>query len=153
MGLFRRNEELVYRQEGLERFVKAQKRDYQLALAEVRAGKKQSHWIWYIFPQMYGLGHSCYANLYGIRDKKEAEEYLKHKILEKRLREITMALLEHDACSAEDIFGNLDAMKVRSSMTLFDIVSPEDIFDEILNKFYANQRCDITIRMLSEMEI
>lgn len=153
MGLFRRNEELVYRQDGLERFVKAQKRDYQLALAEVRAGKKQSHWIWYIFPQMYGLGHSCYANLYGIRDKKEAEEYLKHKILGKRLREITMALLEHDACSAEDIFGNLDAMKVRSSMTLFDIVSPEDIFDEILNKFYANQRCDITIRMLSEMEI
>lgn len=153
MGLFRRNEELVYRQEGLERFVKAQKRDYQLALAEVRAGKKQSHWIWYIFPQMYGLGHSCYANLYGIRDKKEAEEYLNHKILGKRLREITMALLEHDACSAEDIFGNLDAMKVRSSMTLFDIVSPEDIFDEILNKFYANQRCDITIRMLSKMEI
>ena len=153
MGIFRRNEELVYRQEGLERFVKAQKRDYQLALEEVRAGKKQSHWIWYIFPQMYGLGHSCYANLYGIRDKKEAEEYLKHKILGKRLREITMALLEHDACSAEDIFGNLDAMKVRSSMTLFDIVSPEDIFDKILNKFYANQRCDITIRMLSEMEI
>ena len=102
---------------------------------------------------MYGLGHSSYAYLYGIRDKKEAEEYLKHKILGKRLREITMALLEHDACSAEDIFGNLDAMKVRSSMTLFDIVSPEDIFDEILNKFYANQRCDITIRMLSEMEI
>ena len=153
MGIFRRNEELVYRQEGLERFVKAQKRDYQLALEEVRAGKKQSHWIWYIFPQMYGLGHSCYANLYGIRDKKEAEEYLKHKILGKRLREITIALLEHDACSAEDIFGNLDAMKVRSSMTLFDIVSPEDIFDEILNKFYANQRCDITIRMLYEMEI
>lgn len=153
MGIFRRNEELVYRQDGLERFVKAQKRDYQLALEEVRAGKKQSHWIWYIFPQMYGLGHSCYANLYGIRDKKEAEEYLKHKILGKRLREITMALLEHDACSAEDIFGNLDAMKVRSSMTLFDIVSPEDIFDKILNKFYANQRCDITIRMLSEMEI
>ena len=153
MGIFRRNEELVYRQEGLERFVKAQKRDYQLALAEVRAGKKQSHWIWYIFPQMYGLGHSCYANLYGIRDKKEAEEYLNHKILGKRLREITIALLEHDACSAEDIFGNLDAMKVRSSMTLFDIVSPEDIFDEILNKFYANQRCDITIRMLYEMEI
>ena len=152
MGIFRRNEELVYRQEGLERFVKAQKRDYQLALEEVRAGKKQSHWIWYIFPQMYGLGHSCYANLYGIRDKKEAKEYLKHKILGKRLREITMALLEHDACSAEDIFGNLDAMKVRSSMTLFDIVSPEDIFNEILNKFYANQRCDITIRMLSEME-
>ena len=153
MGLFNKKNELIYGQQGLERFIEAQKRDYQLALEEVRAGKKMSHWIWYIFPQMYGLGHSCYANLYGIRDKKEAEEYLKHKILGKRLREITMALLEHDACSAEDIFGNLDAMKDRSSMTLFDIVSPEDIFDQILNKFYANQRCDITIRMLSEMEI
>ena len=151
MGLFRRNEELVYRQQGLERFVEAQKRDYQLALEEVRAGKKMSHWIWYIFPQMYGLGHSCYANLYGIRDKKEAEEYLKHKILGKRLREITMALLEHNDCSAEDIFGDLDAMKVRSCMTLFDVISPEDIFAEVLNKFYANKRCDLTIRMLSEM--
>ena len=84
MLLFRRDEELVYRQQGLERFVEAQKRDYQLALAEVRAGKKRSHWIWYIFPQMYGLGHSCYANLYGIRNRVEAVGYLKHKVLGKR---------------------------------------------------------------------
>ena len=151
MGLFRRNEELVYRQQGLERFIEAQKRDYQLALEEVRAGKKLSHWIWYIFPQMNGLGHSCYANLYGIRDKKEAEDYLKHKILGKRLREITIALLGHNGCSAEDIFGDLDAMKVRSCMTLFDVISPEDIFAEVLNKFYANKRCNLTIRMLSEI--
>lgn len=150
MGIFR-NEELVYSQQGLERFVEAQKRDYQLALEEVRAGKKLSHWIWYIFPQMYGLGHSCYANLYGIRDKKEAEEYLNHKILGNRLREITMALLKHNGCSAEDIFGDLDAMKVRSCMTLFDVISPEDIFAAVLNKFYANKRCDLTIRMLSEI--
>lgn len=122
MGLFNKKNELIYIQQGLGRFIEAQKRDYQLALSEVRAGKKQSHWIWYIFPQMYGLGHSCYANLYGIRDKKEAEEYLKHKILGKRLREITMALLDHDGCSAEDIFGDLDAMKVRSCMTLFDVI-------------------------------
>lgn len=151
MGLFNKKNELIYGQEGLERFIEAQKHDYQLALEEVRAGKKMSHWIWYIFPQMYGLGHSCYANLYGIRDKKEAEEYLNHKILGKRLREITMALLEHNGCSAEDIFGDLDAMKVRSCMTLFDVISPEDIFAEVLNKFYANKRCDLTIRMLSEM--
>lgn len=151
MRLFRRNEVLVYRQQGLERFVEAQKHDYQLALEEVQAGKKQSHWIWYIFPQMYGLGHSCYADLYGIRDKKEAEEYLKHKILGKRLREITMALLEYNYCSAEDIFGDLDAMKVKSCMTLFDVICPDDIFAEVLNKFYANKRCDLTISMLSEM--
>ena len=135
--------------QGLERFIEAQKHDYQLALEEVQAGKKQSHWIWYIFPQMYGLGHSCYANLYGIRDKKEAEEYLKHIILGKRLREITMALLEHNGCSADAIFGDIDAMKVRSCMTLFDVISPEDIFAEVLNKFYANKRCDLTIRILS----
>ena len=151
MGLFRRNEELVYRQQGLERFVEAQKRDYQLALEEVRAGKKLSHWIWYIFPQMHGLGRSYFAQFYGIRDREEAEAYLNHEILGKRLRDITMALLEHDDCSAEEIFGDLDAMKVRSCMTLFDIVSPDDIFDEVLNKFYDQQRCELTIRMLSEM--
>ena len=100
---------------------------------------------------MYGLGHSCYANLYGIRNKKEAEEYLKHNILGKRLREITRALLEHNGCSVDDIFGDIDAMKVRSCMTLFDVTSPEDIFAEVLNKFYANKRCNLTIRMLSEM--
>lgn len=128
MGLFRRNEELVYRQQGLERFVEAQKRDYKIALEEVRSGQKRTHWIWYIFPQMYGLGHSCYANLYGIRDRKEAEEYLKDKTLGKRLREITSTLLQHEGKSAEEIFGELDAMKVSSSMTLFDAVCPNDMF-------------------------
>lgn len=136
---------------GLERFIEAQKRDYQLALDEVRTGKKQSHWIWYIFPQMYGLGRSYFAQLYGIRDREEAEAYLYHEVLGKRLREITMALLEHAVCSAEEIFGDLDAMKVRSCMTLFDIVSPDDIFDEVLNKFYDSKRCNLTIRMLADM--
>ena len=135
----------------MKRFIEAQKRDYQLALSEVRAGKKQSHWIWYIFPQMYGLGRSYFAQLYGIGDREEAEAYLNHEILGKRLREITMALLEHDVCSAEEIFGDLDAMKVRSCMTLFDIVSPDDIFDEVLNKFYDSKRCNLTIRMLADM--
>lgn len=135
----------------MKRFIEAQKRDYQLALSEVRAGKKQSHWIWYIFPQMYGLGRSYFAQLYGIHDREEAEAYLNHEVLGKRLREITMTLLEHDVCSAEEIFGDLDAMKVRSCMTLFDIVSPDDIFDEVLNKFYDSKRCNLTIRMLSDM--
>ena len=135
----------------MKRFIEAQKRDYQLAISEVRAGKKQSHWIWYIFPQMYGLGSSYFAQLYGIHDRGEAEAYLNHEFLGKRLREITMALLEHDVCSAEEIFGDLDAMKVRSCMTLFDIVSPDDIFDEVLNKFYDSKRCNLTIRMLADM--
>ena len=151
MGLFRRNEELVYRQQGLERFVEAQKRDYKIALEEVRSGQKRTHWIWYIFPQMYGLGHSCYANLYGIRDRKEAEEYLKDKTLRKRLREITSTLLQHEGKSAEEIFGELDAMKVRSSMTLFDAVCPNDMFAEVLEKFYNGERCGITIAKLNEI--
>ena len=151
MGLFRRNEELVYRQQGLERFVEAHKRDYKIALEEVRSGQKRTHWIWYIFPQMYGLGHSCYANLYGIRDRKEAEEYLKDKTLGKRLREITSTLLQHEGKSAEEIFGELDAMKVRSSMTLFDAVCPNDMFAEVLEKFYNGERCVITIAKLNEI--
>ena len=151
MGLFRRNEELVYRQQGLERFVEAQKRDYKIALEEVRSGQKRTHWIWYIFPQMYGLGHSCYANLYGIRDRKEAEEYLKDKTLGKRLREVTSTLLQHEGKSAEEIFGELDAMKVRSSMTLFDAVCPNDMFAEVLEKFYNGERCGITIAKLNEI--
>lgn len=151
MGLFRRNEELVYCQQGLERFVEAQKRDYKIALEEVRSGQKRTHWIWYIFPQMYGLGHSCYANLYGIRDRKEAEEYLKDKTLGKRLREITSTLLQHEGKSAEEIFGELDAMKVRSSMTLFDAVCPNDMFAEVLEKFYNGERCGITIAKLNEI--
>ena len=140
---------IIYLMQGLERFIEAHEQHYLLALTEVRAGKKQSHWIWYIFPQMYGLGRSYFAQLYGIHDREEAEAYLNHKILGKRLREITIALLEHNDCSAEDIFGDLDAMKVKSCMTLFDVICPDDIFAEVLNKFYANKRCDLTIRILS----
>ena len=134
----------------MERFIEAQERHYQLALTEVQAGKKQSHWVWYIFPQMRGLGRSYFAHMYGIRDREEAEEYLNHQVLGKRLREITAALLAHEERTAEEIFGDLDAMKVRSCMTLFDIISPEDIFSEVLRRFYSNTRCEITIAMLSK---
>ena len=134
----------------MERFIEAQERHYQLALTEVQAGKKQSHWIWYIFPQMRGLGRSYFAHMYGIRDREEAEEYLNHEVLGKRLREITAALLAHEERTAEEIFGDLDAMKVRSCMTLFDIISPEDIFSEVLRRFYSNTKCEITIAMLSK---
>ena len=150
MSIFKRNEDLIYKQQGIERFIEAQKRDYETALEEVRDGQKRTHWIWYIFPQMFGLGHSCYANLYGIRGRKEAEEYLKDKTLGKRLREVTSALLQHEGKSAEEIFGVLDAMKVKSSMTLFDVISPDDIFAEVLVKFYNGERCGITITKINE---
>ena len=150
MGLFRKDKELVYGQQGLERFVEAQKRDYKIALEEVRNGKKVTHWIWYVYPQMLGLGRSCYANLYGIKSKEEAEEYLKHEILGKRLREVTNALLEHEGKPAEDIFGFPDTMKVKSSMTLFDSICPNDIFAEVLEKFYGGKRCNLTLEMLKK---
>ena len=135
----------------LERFIKAQGHHYKLALEEVRSGKKQSHWIWYIFPQMRGLGRSFFAQLYGICDREEAVAYLNHEVLGPRLREITSALLDHVDYSAEEIFGDLDAMKVRSCMTLFDVISPDDIFADVLNKFYGQQRCGLTVRMLSKV--
>ena len=135
----------------LERFIEAQGHHYKLALEEVRSGKKQSHWVWYIFPQMRGLGRSYFAQLYGISDREEAVAYLNHEVLGPRLREITCALLEHDDYSADEIFGDLDAMKVRSCMTLFDIIRPDDIFADVLNKFYGQQGCGLTVRMLSKV--
>jgi uncharacterized protein (DUF1810 family) len=100
---------------------------------------------------MRGLGRSYFAQLYGISDREEAVAYLNHEVLGPRLREITCALLEHDDYSAEEIFGDLDAMKVRSCMTLFDIIRPDDIFADVLNKFYGQQRCGLTVRMLSKV--
>ena len=132
----------------MNRFIEAQKRDYKVALQEVKNGKKETHWIWYIFPQMRGLGYSCYANLYGIKNKEEAEEYLNHEVLGKRLREVTNALLEHEGKSAEDIFGYPDTMKVKSSMTLFDTICPDDIFAQVLHKFYDGKKCKLTLEML-----
>lgn len=119
----------------LERFVKAQQSAFDTALREIEEGEKRSHWIWYIFPQLAVLGHSHNAKFYGISGYDEAEAYLNHPILGERLRRITQVLLEHKELSLHDIFGGLDAMKVCSCMTLFDAVSPDDIFDEVLKSF------------------
>lgn len=140
--------EHIYNPNNIERFVDAQDKDYEIALSEVRSGRKRSHWIWYIFPQLKGLGRSAYAQHYGISGKDEAEAYLSHKKLGGRLREITQALLNVDGKGAQEIFGGLDAMKVRSSMTLFDAVCPNDIFAQVLEKYYNGGRCNITLNLL-----
>ena len=132
----------------LQRFISAQKHDYSTALEEIMRGKKQSHWIWYIFPQMTGLGHSYYSKTYGISSIDEAREYLAHDVLGTRLREITMALLSHNGLTAYDILGEIDSKKVRSCMTLFDAVSPDDIFNSVLEKYYSGRRCDATLAMI-----
>lgn len=135
----------------LNRFIEAQDKDYRVALSEVRSGRKNSHWIWYIFPQLKGLGRSAFANYYGILNKEEAKAYVDNPKLNSRLKEITKALLANEDKGAQEIFGILDAMKVRSSMTLFDTVSPNDIYAEVLDKFYGGTRCDITKNLLQEL--
>lgn len=124
----------------LQRFLTAQAHDYQRALQEVQNGRKRSHWIWYIFPQLAVLGYSRNARYYGISGLDEAKAYLAHPILGERLRTITQALLTHTGKDAVEILGGIDAMKVRSCMTLFDVVSPGDIFHEVLACFYKGSR-------------
>lgn len=127
----------------IARFVEAQDSEwsgYADALAEIRNGRKTSHWMWYIFPQLRGLGRSFNANYYGLADRNEAEAYLAHPVLGPRLREITSALLNHKDKSAREILGGIDALKVKSCMTLFDCISPNDIFAEVLSQFYDGKR-------------
>ena len=132
----------------LQRFLSAQEYDYSIALREIQNGRKQSHWIWYIFPQIKGLGRSYQSEYYGIANRQEAEAYLAEPILNARLREITLALLEHKDKTAEQILGRIDAMKVKSSMTLFDAITPNDIYADALNTFFAGKRCNRTLEYL-----
>ena len=122
----------------INRFVEAQNIPYfcgyRQALEEVKNGRKINHWIWYIFPQLRCLGHSSRAHYYGIADRDEAQRYLEHPILGARIREITKTLLGHKDKTALSIFGDIDAIKVRSCMTMFDFLSPDDIFGEVLIK-------------------
>lgn len=135
----------------IQRFIKAQAQPYsgyQQALSEIQRGQKRGHWIWYIFPQMKGLGYSHMSEYYGISGLKEAQDYMADEVLSIRLREITNALLSHKDKTSEAILGYVDDLKVRSCMTLFDAVCPNDVFGEVLNQFYGGERCQKTLKML-----
>lgn len=136
----------------LERFVEAQNLVYDMALREIKEGQKRGHWIWFIFPQIKGLGHSYNSEYYGISGTKEAKAYLEHPLLGARLREISQAMLDCVNPSADDILGFPDVLKVRSCMTLFDMVSPNDIFKQVLDKYYEGKLCDKTIWRLGTRE-
>lgn len=139
----------------LDRFVNAQNSEtytYADALNEIKEGHKQGHWIWYVFPQIKGLGHSYRSEFYGIASKEEASVYLKHPVLGKRLRDITCALLDSNNPSAFNILGFPDVLKVQSCMTLFDLVSPNDIFNDVLEKYYEGKRCEKTMSRLGGRE-
>lgn len=132
----------------LVKFVSAQERDYETALREIQRGRKSSHWIWYIFPQLKGLGRSGMSDYYGIHDLTEAKEFLDDPYLGKNLREISETLLKLDGNDARLIMGSPDDMKLRSSMTLFSLVSPDDVFDKVIDKFFDGRKDRRTGKML-----
>ena len=134
----------------LDRFLDGQRFGYETALQEIRNGKKENHWIWYVFPQLKGLGKSPNSNYYGITGIEEAKAYLEHPVLGARLREACTALLKHSPLTVQDIFQGVDFLKLCSSMTLFDAASPNDVFGEVLKEVYDNKRDPNTMRMLGK---
>jgi len=142
----------------LDRFISAQNASflgdlsmYSNAVSEIKAGKKTSHWMWYIFPQIDGLGKSLQSQKYCIKNSEEAIAYLQHKLLGQRLIDITQIFLSLEEKSATEILGRTDAMKMRSSMTLFNAIQSEyTLFEEVLQKFYAGRKCERTVLLLSE---
>ncbi len=133
----------------LDRFLNAQRKTYDTALQEVRQGKKRSHWMWYIFPQLQGLGHSETAQFYALTNLAAATAYLKHPILGKRLVEISQALLALGQNDAMQIFGSPDHLKLKSSMTLFAAVSnTSGVFEQVLHQYFNGQVDEPTLSLL-----
>lgn len=135
----------------IKRFVDAHQRSFVLALGEIRAGYKVSHWMWYIFPQIKDLGHSEIAEYYAIEDLDEAKAYLKEPILAAHMQEICEALLENESSNAEEVMGWPDDLKLRSSMTLFAAADPgNDIYHRVLDKFFEGKPDEKTLELLRE---
>ena len=135
----------------LSRFVSAQARDYEIAREELRNGRKRTHWIWYIFPQIDGLGYSANSKLYAIKSKTEAQKYLEHPLLGARLLECANLLLKLEGRSASEIFGSPDDLKLKSSMTLFAAVqNQEPAFARVLDKYFQGKRDITTIELLGQ---
>ena len=133
----------------LDRFLIAQEHAYDTALREIRAGRKRSHWMWYIFPQIAGLGMSYTAQLYAINGIDEARQYIGHPVLGARLIEISQALLTLDCSDATAVLGYPDDLKLRSCMTLFAQVSDDPVFNAVLAKFYGGRPDTRTLELLS----
>ena len=139
----------MFNKEDLQRFIVAQEDDYSVAFRELESGKKRSHWMWYIFPQLSGLGFSSMATHYALKNLQEAEAFLQHPVLGPRLVEITKVLLELQQRDATAIFGSPDDLKLRSSMTLFRQVSKTlPVFQAVLDKFYGGRPDAKTIALL-----
>jgi uncharacterized protein (DUF1810 family) len=135
--------------DNLKRFLDAQQRDYATALTEIKSGRKRSHWIWYIFPQIGGLGYSEMSKRYAIKDLPEAIAYLAHPVLGMRLIEISNVFLALKSVSATGVMGNPDDLKLRSSMTLFSQVPGADpVFEAVLKKYFQGEKDKATLQLL-----
>ena len=138
----------------IHRFVDAQSADYTQALAELRAGAKRSHWMWYVFPQFAGLGRSAMAQRFAIRSLAEARDYMRHPVLGPRLVESAQALLDVQGRSAEEILGSVDALKLRSSATLFArVTSAGSVFHRILDRYYGSAPDPRTLELIEAAEL
>lgn len=135
----------------LERFLIAQQASYETALAELKQGQKTSHWMWYIFPQLQGLGESATSQYYGIKNHQEAQDYLSHPILGPRLISCAQVLLALKGRTARQIFGYPDELKLESCMTLFAQVSTESVFTDVLDKYFAGARDSLTLQLLEKL--
>ena len=134
----------------LDRFVQAQTLMYPSVLKQMQNGKKTSHWMWFMFPQLRGLGTSTMAHLYGISGLSEAKAYLAHPVLSGRLYELCGELLKHKDKTALEIFGDIDEMKLKSSMTLFALTSEDyTIFDEVLEHFFGGEMDEVTVKLIN----
>lgn len=134
----------------LQRFIDAQENDYDIALGEIEHGRKRSHWMWYIFPQVQGLGYSETSKFYSIKNIDEADEYLKHTILGERLIRICNALIKNPGNDANKIFGSPDDMKLKSSMTLFaELPGTDPVFQLVLDQFFNGEKDSQTIQVLT----
>ena len=133
----------------LDRFKKAQEEDYPYALQEIKAGRKRSHWIWYIFPQLKGLGFSSMSEYYGIDGRAEAQAYIADPLLRARLVEISQALLALESNNPTQVMGYPDDLKLKSSMTLFAEVAPDiPVFEQVLQKFFSGEKDSRTLQLL-----
>lgn len=133
----------------LNRFLEAQERDFETAFSEIRSGRKHSHWMWYIFPQIAGLGFSSTSKFYAIKDVSEAEDFLKHPILGERLLKISNALLDINGKTAHEIFGSPDDTKLKSSMTLFGALDESDpVFRRVLDKYFDGDQDRRTLDLI-----
>jgi uncharacterized protein (DUF1810 family) len=138
----------------LRRFTNAQDRIYDSVLAELKSGQKRSHWMWYIFPQIHGLGHSSTSKYYAIKSIEEARQYYTHPVLGRRLLECADAVLGIKERSISEIFGYPDDLKLKSSMTLFaSVADPNSTFVRVLDRYFHGERDVMTLRLLEELKL